>query len=439
MNRQRTTSANNRTTPPRGRRGAVVGLLLMTLVFVSMFLALGVNVIRLRQLQTQLRNVCKASALAGAAELMDEGALYGRPDSRDDQMSARIAACGFGQLNPVDGKRVQLDPNVDNKPTGDIVLGHVDPLGPVGQPIDVATLNSTNGVNTVRITARMSRNVSNRVTLWMGSLVGLTSTDVAVSAQASLDHRVIGFRAEPGVKAPLMPLIAELNAWLEQAEALADAETNDLYTVDPISGAVTAGPDGIPELTFNSGSALAATAEPALQDTATNDGAAEAKAPNDANVEDAAKTGAEDDASQSAGRFAALQLFNEENLSYIWPVRCREGLSLGDLRDYGGALIAQPGGTPVGVETTLPEEVPYGLMDVVGQVRAWPLGEPDGESAWKLTGFAAARIVAVRRLDDGSSQDWQIILQPATLASGQAVAGVDGLLNPWVAKLELTQ
>lgn len=433
MNRQRTTSANHRTTPPRGRRGAVVGLLLMTLVFVSIFLALGVNVIRLRQLQTQLRNVCKASALAGAAELMDEGALFGRPDSRDDQMSARIAACGFGQLNPVDGKRVQLDPNVDNKPTGDIVLGHVDPLGPVGQPIDVATLNSTNGVNTVRITARMSRNVSNRVTLWMGSLVGLTSTDVAVSAQASLDHRVIGFRAEPGVKVPLMPLIAELNAWLEQAEALADAETNDLYTVDSINGAVTAGPDGIPELTFNSGSALAAT------DSTAADATVAEKSPKDANVDDAAKTDDEDDASQSAGRFAALQLRNEENLSYIWPVRCREGLSLGDLRGYGGALIAQPGGTPVGVETTLPEEVPYGLMDVVGQVRAWPLGEPDGESAWKLNGFAAARIVAVRRLDDGSSQDWQIILQPATLASGQAVAGVDGLLNPWVAKLELTQ
>lgn len=438
MNRPRTTSANNRTTPPRGRRGAVVGLLLMTLVFVSIFLALGVNVIRLRQLQTQLRNVCRASALAGAAELMDEGALYGRPDSRDDQMSARIAACDFGQLNPVDGKRVQLDPNADNKPTGDIVLGHVDPLGPVGQPIEVATLTSTNNVNTVRITARMSRNVSNRVTLWMGSLVGLTSTDVAVSAQASLDHRVIGFRAEPGVKAPLVPLIAELNAWLEQAEALADAETNDLYTVDPISGAVTAGPDGIPELTFNSGSALAATdaatAKPAIEDTATNNSAAEATAPSDAK-----ESGAEDEASQSAGRFAALQLWNEENLSYIWPVRCREGLSLGDLREYGGALIAQPDGTPVGVETTLPEEVPYGLMDVVGQVRAWPLGEPDGESAWKLTGFAAARIVAVRRIDDGESQDWQIILQPATLASGQAVAGVDGLLNPWVAKLELTQ
>ena len=433
MSRLRTTSANNRTTPPRGRRGAVVGLLLMTLVFVSIFLALGVNVIRLRQLQTQLRNVCRASALAGAAELMDEGALYGRPDSRDDQMSARIAACGFGQLNPVDGKRVQLDPNADNKPTGDIVLGHVDPLGPVGQPIDVATLTSTNNVNTVRITVRMSRNVSNRVTLWMGSLVGMTSTDVAVSAQASLDRRVIGFRAEPGVKAPLVPLIAEFNAWLDQAEALADAETNDLYTVDPISGAVTAGPDGIPELTFNSGSALAAT------DSTTDDAAVAETAPNDAQVDDAAKSGAQDDASQSAGRFAALQLFNEENLSYIWPVRCREGLSLGDLRDYGGALIAQPGGTPVGVESTLPEELPYGLMDVVGQVRAWPLGEPDGESAWKLTGFAAARIVAVRRLDDGASQDWQIILQPATLASGQAVAGVDGLLNPWVAKLELTQ
>ena len=72
---------------------------------------------------------------------------------------------------------------------------------------------------------------------------------------------------------------------------------------------------------------------------------------------------------------SVLNLFNELELSYVWSVRCREGLSQGDLLAYGGELVIRNGVRPVLVESAMPDDLPYGLMDIVGQVRAWPLGE----------------------------------------------------------------
>lgn len=416
MSRQRT-NAKARRTPPRGRRGLIVGLLLVMIVFVTGFMAVGVNAVRLRQVQSQLRNVCRSAALAGAAELINEGALYQNPDLSDDLLTARWAACGFAQLNPVDGGFIRLDPNEKNAPLGDVVLGYVDPQGPVGQPIE---LDEKYGVNTVRVTARMSRNAANKVSLWFGNFVGLTTVDVAVSAQASIDQRIVGFRPEPGVKAPVMPLIADYESWWKQAQAAATT-LNDQFAVDPQTGAVTAGADGIPEIVMTLGSSQAVAV----------DGVAEATTAGES----------DEQAASTIGRCAPLLLAADANFVDVWGVRCREGLSLVDLNAYGGLLVVQNGATQVGIETALPQELPYGLMDSAGIVRAWPLGEPNAANAssWNLLGFGAGRIVAVKREDGDAASSWTLVIQPATLVSSQAVADVSGVSNPWIAKLELTQ
>jgi hypothetical protein len=402
MNRQRT-NAKTRRTSSHDRRGVVVGLLLVMIIFVTGFMAVGVNAIRLRQVQTQLRNVCRSAALAGAAELLDEGVLNKNPNLSDDVMAARLATCSFAQVNPVDGGFIRLNPNEKNLPLGDVVIGYVDPAGPVGQPIE---LDERFGVNTVRVTARMSRNASNRVSLWFGNFIGLTTVDVGVSVQASIDQRVIGFRPEPGVKAPVIPMIGEYESWWKQATAAATA-LNDQYAVDPQSGAVTMGSDGIPEITLVLGSSQATDAE----------------------------------AGATTGRCAPLMLPRDAQAGDAWAVRTREGLSLGDLREYGGMLVIQNGATQVGIEAFVPQELPYALIDSIGMVRAWPLGEPSSTNAasWNLIGFGAGRIVAVKRRDGGGMPTWNLIIQPATLVSSQAVADAAAVSNPWIAKLELTQ
>jgi hypothetical protein len=389
-----------KTTQQYDRRGAVVGLLLMGLVFLTGFAALAVNVAKLQHVQTQLRAACRSAALAGAAELLDEGCLYGAPTQADDVWSAREAARFYAARNIVEGLPLQLDANLKNDPKGDLVVGWIDPAGPVGQLLQLPTDSHPLEVNTVRVTARMGRNVADRVTLWFGGLVGLSSFDIAAQAQASIDRRIVGFKPEPGVKVPLVPLVADYEDWCTAATVKADPEVNDLYFVNPLTETVTAGADGIPEMTLICGNTTSTAGIPC----------------------------------------APLALLDPLNLSYISSVRCREGLSADDLQGYGGQLVIGPGGCPVSIEKNLPEDLPYGLMDIVGRARAWPLGAPGTQSgSVNLIGFGAARIVAVRPVDNSQNNAWEIVVQPTTLACSQAVAVPGAVPNPWIAKLELTQ
>jgi len=395
----RTWAVNSKQT--RDRRGAVVGLLLLALVFLSGFAALAVNVAKLQHVQTQLRTACRAAALAGAAELLDEGGLYGAPTQTDDVWSAREAARLYASRNTIEGRPLVLDTNLKNDPQGDLVVGWYDPAGPVDRPLQLPTGPGPHEVNTLRVTARMGRNVADRVTLWFGGLVGLTSFDIAAQAQASVDRRIVGFKPEPGVKVPLVPLVADYAAWCAAATTAADSEVNDLYFVNPFNESVTAGADGIPELTLICGNTTSTSGVPC----------------------------------------APLALWNSSNLSYASSVRCREGLSADDLGDYGGELVVRNGECPVSVERTVPEDLPYGLMEIVGRPRAWALGEANSESTGMINviGFGAARVVAVRPVENSPENAWEIVVQPTTLVSSQAVAMPGAVTNPWIAKLELTQ
>src|SRR5688572_14664967 len=150
MNRH--TAANSK--QRRDRRGAVVGLLLVALVFLTGFVALGANIVRLQYVQSQLRAACRAAALAGAVELMDDDALRGRSEPGDDVASARDAACRFAARHSVNGRPIELDPNPSNDEAGDIVAGWIDPIESVGGPLDLPTAEHSEA-NTLRVTARL--------------------------------------------------------------------------------------------------------------------------------------------------------------------------------------------------------------------------------------------------------------------------------------------
>lgn len=410
-----------RSTRSGDRRGVVVGFVLVTLVVLSGCLALAVNFSRLRFVRAQLRSTCEAAALAGAAQLVDEGVLFGYPDPSDDILMAREYARLFGRWNLVEGREVVLDPNKSNAPQGDMVVGFLDPYEPVlTRTLQVATPGDSRPVNTLRVTARAGNNTYNTVTLWLGSLIGLTQSDVAASAQATVDSRVCGFRPEATTRAPIVPLAADYAAWCSQAMARAVSGSNDQYIVDPSTGLVSAGSDGVPEIRLTCGSSSASlSTDPTTTALASPDGTIDAP---------------------SRGACVPLVLVNDLGVSYVWPMRCREGLSRGDLKNHGGALLLGVGGALVPVETNLPPELPWGLMDSIGRCNAWPLGEPGADAgSWKLTSFGAGRIVAVRPVPNTQNAVWELIVQPSTLVCSQAVTRPDYLPNPWIAKLELTQ
>jgi hypothetical protein len=397
----------------RRRAGITVGILLISLVFLSGFLALGVNAARLSQAQTQLRSTCQAAALAGAYELMDEGVLVGLPDQRDDVLSARQAAQIYGRFNPVDGRPIVLDPNTTNDPRGDLIVCTFDPYGPLGQP-PVLPAQAAERVNTLLVTARLSRNSFDTVSLWFGKLAGLSSADVAASAQATLDYRVAGFRAEPGIRVPVVPMVADYDDWMRLATSPGVAGANDNYAVNYQTGEVVVGSDGIPEITleFN---------------------------PVPSEVEAA---GTQNPEALATGRVAAMVLDDDGSNPSIWSTRTRKGLSQADLAALGGQLVVANGRGPIPVYAIVPPELPAALMEIIGLNRAWPLGLPAAAGSGPATsviGFAAGRIVVVRLNESSSTPTWEVVVQPSTMVSSQAVTHPAMIPNPWIGKLELTQ
>ncbi|MCE9607113.1 MAG: hypothetical protein K8U03_19690 [Planctomycetia bacterium] len=429
----------------RLRSGFASGLMLMMLVFLAGFLAIGLNVSRLSQMQAQLRAVCQASALAGATELLDEGFLAGYPDQRDDILAARESARQTARSNSVDGRVVELASNLDNAPLGDIVVGSIEPLALAGQAIALPLdIKQAKGLNTVRVVARLKLNTYNKVTLFLGALTGMLSSDAASSAQATLDRRIAGFRPEPGVKVPVMPLVADYDSWMKQATARA-TNVNDRYTVNYQTGEVLAGPDGIPEVLVSTGAKKASDGNDA--DTQASGAEADAKPSTD-------KPSAADAslASPPPAWCRAMDLYSVPDIGTntpaktlnVWQVRCRDGLSADDLRQFSGQLVVQQGAIVVPVLPALPNEMPYALMDIVGSSRAWPLAEAGSDDAsCAIVGFAAGRIVAVRRpvatQTNAQSETWELVVQPTTLVSSQAVTTANMNPNPWIGKLELTQ
>jgi hypothetical protein len=412
----------------RDRRGAVVGLLMMTLVFLTGFMALSLNVIRLQNVQSQMQTACRAAALAGAAELLDEGCLNGLPGQTDDVLAAREAARLFASRNTLDGKPIVLDRNLINKPDGDVVVGWMEPAGPVGQFLQISATEPFEA-NTVRVTMHLGRNVADRLTLWLGGMIGVKSFDIGARAQATIDRRICGFRPRPGVRVPLIPLVAEYSGWIAEATKSAEAGVNDEFIVDPTTGAVTSGSDGIAEMKLVCGSPTTSTTE------AQTTQASETPTDDQNNQTAAAST-----VSSTTIACAPLWLSTTTNSPNFWQLCCREGLSIDDLRDYGNELVLYNGGRTVFTEPTISQDLAYALMDIVGQSRAWALGESGSESGtWNVVGFAAARIVAVRAVENSQNNEWEIIVQPATLVCSQAVASPLMNPNPWVAKLELTQ
>ncbi|MGC3969134.1 MAG: hypothetical protein QM775_17750 [Pirellulales bacterium] len=134
-------------------------------------------------------------------------------------------------------------------------------------------------------------------------------------------------------------------------------------------------------------------------------------------------------------------LYNELNVDYVWPVRAREGLSAGDLAAYGGRLVVV-GKLPMNVLPNIPGELGYTLMEIVGQTRAWPLADSVTEgnpSSCEVVGFGAGRICRVGRGSGSTNDTWEVVVQPTTLVSSQAVTAAGAPRNPWVGKLELTQ
>ena len=224
------------------RRGNTLAILAILLPVLIGFVALSADVAVTAATRAQLQTVADAAALAGADQLATSNRLKQGYVPTTEAAQAQSQAQATGQANRALDRAAVVLTNANNDPSGDIVLGTLDPT--VKGSTLVVTAQPTATTNSVQVTARRDPNHGGIVPSFFAQVLGIGGTPVAVQATATAQNFAInGFKTVAGHNAPLIPIALDLTTY----QGMIGGKTADQYAVNPTTGAVTSGADGISE------------------------------------------------------------------------------------------------------------------------------------------------------------------------------------------------
>ncbi len=155
------------------RRGAVLVYVAIFGVLILALVGLALDTAFVRMTNQELQVAADAAALAGAQELLADGANTQYPLSRQAAIDAALA-------NVAAGVGVQLSSNFANAVGGDIVVGSWDRFDRVFTP-------TTTECDAVKVVARRTTgSLGGKVALLFGGLFGTADSDIERSAIAQL-------------------------------------------------------------------------------------------------------------------------------------------------------------------------------------------------------------------------------------------------------------
>lgn len=236
------------TTGSHPRRGSIVPAIAISLLLIMGGIALVLDRIWIDAAQVELLAAAEAAALAGARQLADDDLLRTAPSTQRRLDAVRAVAANIAAQNLVAGQPLQLQAESDVK------IGRIALSAATGQAM---FLETSRHPNTVVVFARQLRSRGNPVALLMRQVTQQPAADLAVSAEAGLDDRIVGVRPAEGFAVPALPLAIlatdpagkRKDTWQEQ---IVKRSGRDEFGYDASRGQVTAGPDGIPEITLRS-------------------------------------------------------------------------------------------------------------------------------------------------------------------------------------------
>lgn len=236
------------TTGSHPRRGSIVPAIAISLLLIMGGIALVLDRIWIDAAQVELLAAAEAAALAGARQLADDDLLRTAPSTQRRLDAVRTVAANIAAQNLVAGQPLQLQAESDVK------IGRIAVSAATGQAM---FLETSRHPNTVVVFARQLRSRGNPVALLMRQVTQQPAADLAVSAEAGLDDRIVGVRPAEGFAVPALPLAIlatdpagkRKDTWQEQ---IVKRSGRDEFGYDASRGQVTAGPDGIPEITLRS-------------------------------------------------------------------------------------------------------------------------------------------------------------------------------------------
>ncbi len=232
------------------RAGTILPGVLAALMVGMALIALVLDRLWLDAATSELRTSSEAAALAAARELVTDDILCTNHNPADLINAARERAGDAAWQNRVAGQRVDLD----TSPMGDIQFGQLVADPDTGR---VRFLQTTVHPRTVRVVSRRNRNRGNPIALWFRDLTGFGQGNAQSLAEVTANNQILGVRPFDGVYVPALPLAIlacdstgrRTDTWEHQIQ---NQNGPDEYRINPETGAVEQGQDGIPEIHLHS-------------------------------------------------------------------------------------------------------------------------------------------------------------------------------------------
>ncbi len=232
----------NETQTPRCRRGVIVPLTALMMVFMLILVALAIDTGYMLVARTELQESADAAALAAAVELVDNEALVGKPDLTDEIGLARSLAVQYAALNKVRNAPPVVDPNSSNSTSGDVVIGYLANPSDQSQVIDTTQMQQANAV---QVTVRRTASQNGEVGLFFSRIFGKDSQAIQATATAAIMKSFSGFKTpDDGSNLPLLPIALKVDYWNDMLAG----KGPDQLSWDPDKGMVGHKGDNILEI-----------------------------------------------------------------------------------------------------------------------------------------------------------------------------------------------
>jgi Flp pilus assembly protein TadG len=369
----------------------VVPLTALLLIFLLGMVAFSVDMGYIVLVRQELQNAADSAALAGVAKLLHQSLLQGHPNQSQAMASARAEALKFAQKNTGGGVALDLISNPSNDPNGDVVCGYL-----ANGQSRTSSMDFTRFPNSVQVTVRRDAARNGSLSLFFARALGQTTIDLSATATATAQGDIVGFRfqtpASPDCK--LLPFAVDINAWNQ----VAGGSGPDQFTRDPVTGAVTAGSDGISECTLYPQSNGNGYLPPGNFGTLV--------------------LGACDRSTVDLSR-QILYGPSHDDLAYFPNATLQLDPNTGTLTLQGDT------GVSVGVQAE--------LTSIIGQSRIIALyssvSNNGGNASYTIVGFAGVTVTEV--VLAGSLADMHVTIQPCFCIDGTAVAGTGASTTSW--------
>ena len=356
----------------------------VSVVMICGVAALAVDLGMVYVARTEIQLSADSAALAGAWKLLDEDRVLGGAAMAAVVEGARHEVAAYGYKNPVRKLHPEIPLNLNNSPSGEIVIGRLDdPTNPAA----TMTFESMTTANAVQVRVRRDEEQNGPVGMFFARVIGKDFASVSGRSTAAFEDCIVGFELPAGSDetVQLLPFALRKVVWDQYMEGTLNG-LSDGFSYSSGTKSVSAGSDGILELNLYPGA-----------------GAGQL----------------------SPGNFGTVDLGAPNNSTKDVARQILHGLNSYDLSFFGGKIqLNDQGFLMLNGDTGLSAGIKDELAAIKGQPRVIPLFDeqsgPGNNAMFRIVGWAGIRIVDVRLT--GAMNSKRLLIQPAVVADKTAIS-----------------